>query len=493
MNKVKYDALIVGSGISGIFTALNLSEDMKVLLITKSSIEESNSYLAQGGIAVTTKESDIQSHIDDSLMAGQNLNDLEMLKVMIEEGNMNLERLIELGVQFDRNGNDNLLFTKEAAHSINRIVHHKDITGKAVIDALNLKVKERKNVDIYQSTFLVDIVTENGEVKGAIILHENRPIFVSVPNIVLATGGVGQLYTRTTNAKIATGDGIASAFRAGAKIRDMEFIQFHPTAANFGDSTFLISEAVRGEGGIIRDKSGYAFMKDYHELSDLAPRDIVSRSILSHMQKQGSKEVYIDVTHFKEGYFRERFPNIYRYCMDHGIDPERELIPIAPAEHYLMGGIATDVDGRTNIGGLYACGEAASTKVHGANRLASNSLLEAIVFANRVANDLSESGSRDRNRIDASYNLLIDSEPDFEEDYNLLKEEMNKYVSVYKQRSKLKKTLIMIEALHDKYKDVNYMDLQFMEFKNMMIVSTLIILGALSREESVGAHYLEDK
>jgi L-aspartate oxidase len=491
LRKIECDVVIVGSGISGIYTALNLNIEKKVIMVTKSTVVESNSYLAQGGIAVTVDSSQIQSHIQDSLMAGNYLNDMDALKVMIEEGSENLRRLIELGVDFDRDNNNNLLFTREAAHSINRIVHFKDITGKAVIDGLNKELINRTNIDVLENTYFVDVVTQNEGVIGIIILIDNELVFVRTSNVVLASGGIGQLYTRTTNSKIATGDGIAAAYRAGAKLRDLEFIQFHPSAINIKDESFLISEAVRGEGGIIRNEAREAFMKNYHELGDLAPRDVVSRSILKEQMRQGSDQIYIDVTHLEEGFFSSRFPNIHKFCIDHGIDPLKELIPISPAEHYFMGGIKTDLDGRTSIKGLFACGETASTRVHGANRLASNSLLEAMVFSHRVANTIN-SNYINTDCEEMVYKRNTFAIMDYQNDLNTLKEHMNIYVSVLKRTTKLVEVREQIDEMLRKYEYVYNLDVKFLEFKNMMYVSKLIVESALKRKESVGAHYVED-
>ncbi|MEA3423171.1 MAG: L-aspartate oxidase [Bacillota bacterium] len=490
LETIECDVLIVGSGIAGLFTALNIDDSLKVCLISKDDLKTNNSYLAQGGVAVTFNKEDFQGHIDDTFEAGGFYNDLPAVKVLIEEGRKNVEKLIEYGVDFDKVDGE-ISFTREGGHSKRRIIHKKDYTGKEIIEKLIQVVKRRDNIHCYENAFLVDVLTENNSVRGSIVLMNGKENLIKTNHVVLATGGVGKLFLNSTNSSICTGDGIAVAYRAGAVIQDMEFIQFHPTPFHSKGEAFLISEAVRGEGGILRNDSGEAFMEKYHSLKDLAPRDIVSRSIIKEQELQGNKDIYLDVTHFKKGYFEKRFPSIFNYCISQNVDPRKEWIPVNPSAHYLMGGIKTDLFGRTNIEGLYSCGESARTGVQGANRLASNSLSEGLVYGKRASDTINHSGKFDIKKCFIKNEKLNEEILEYKNDVIVLKTIMDKSVNILRTRTKLLSAKHRIRMLEDKYGHIYSYEKEFLEFKNMITVSSLIIEMALKRKESLGSHYLE--
>jgi L-aspartate oxidase len=491
LKKEQTDVLIVGSGISGLFTALNIRPDLNVLLISKQDMKTNNSYLAQGGIAVTFNPTEFESHVRDTIKAGAYYNDLEAVKVLVEEGRKNVEKLMKFGVAFDQS-EGHIDFTKEGGHSQRRIIHKKDYTGKEIIDKLIDEVENRENIQQSENAFLVDVIEEENQIIGAIILMENQLVLIETQHIVLATGGIGKLFISSTNSMISTGDGIAVAHRAGAEIVDMEFIQFHPTPFNSGDQPFLISEAVRGEGGILRNVSGKAFMENYHELADLAPRDVVSRSILKEQENQNSHEIFLDVTHMEKGYFEHRFPSIFEYCMTRSVDPRKEWIPINPAEHYLMGGIKTDLNGMTSIKGLYSCGESARTGVQGANRLASNSLSEGIVFGNRVAQTINNSDKLFATISPIAFDELKAKAVDCDSEIKNLRSIMDTAANILRRMDKLSHALVSVIELNKKYESIFQCDVRFLEFKNMLTVSKLILEMAIDRPQSLGGHFLED-
>lgn len=384
------DLLVVGSGVAGLFTALTaMDQGENVLLVTKRALEESNTRYAQGGIAAPVGEDDYPDlHARDTIRAGAGLNDTMAVSVLTSEARGCIEALEELGVPFDRSG-DGLAITREAAHSVPRVIHAGgDATGAAIEHTLASRFVERGGV-VLENGFITQLTVDDGGVSGATVACSKRePEYVTVEagRVVLATGGAGQLFSRTTNPEVATGDGLAVAYAAGAQLMDMEFFQFHPTAlALQGLPAFLISEAARGEGGVLRDLRLKAFMRSYHRDAELAPRDVVSRSIAAEMKRQNIPNVLLDLTHLGRDYLMQRFPTIFSTCASYGIDISRTPIPVAPAAHYFMGGIRTDQDGRTSLPGLLAVGEVACTGVHGANRLASNSLLEGLVFGRRAA------------------------------------------------------------------------------------------------------------
>jgi len=389
--KNNYDVVVVGSGVAGLYGALQFDEKYSVLVVSKRSAELSNSSLAQGGIAaVLDKISDnYELHIKDTMIAGKYKNNPKAVEVLVKEGPDDVLRLKELGVDFDTDNDGELLKTLEAGHSRNRIVHHKDFTGKAVTDKLIEAVKNKKNIDLLENTLVFSVdKAENGFFIG--MLKDNEIISVSCNYCLLATGGIGRVYKYTTNSAIATGDGIAFARKLGAKLMHLDRIQFHPTAfaAEKDRERFLISEAVRGEGAVLLNCFGERFAHNYDERGELAPRDVVSEAIIRESLRTNSEDFYLDITHKSPEFITERFPMIYQKCLDEGIDITKQRIPVFPCQHYLMGGIDVNLDARTSVDRLYAAGECAHTGVHGANRLASNSLLEGLVFSRRAAADI---------------------------------------------------------------------------------------------------------
>lgn len=375
------DVLIVGSGVAGLYASLNLSDDLEIIMVSKKSVNLCNSSLAQGGIAVARGKEDFQSFIEDTLKAGKYENNIDSVKVLVEESMDNINKLIELGANFEKDENG-VLFTKEGAHEINRIVYHKDITGKHVEDILLENVKRRKNVKIIEDCEMVDIYHRDNRCIGALFNKDGETLSIYAKVVILATGGIGGLFKKSTNERIITGDSIGVAIRNNIEIKDLSYIQIHPTAffsKKSEEKRFLISESVRGEGGKLINCNGERFV------DELLPRDIVSKKIYEEMKKTNSNNVFLDVSFMEKSFLQKRFPNIYNKCLEEGIDISKEPIPVAPAQHYFMGGIKVDLNGKTSMENLYAFGETSCTGVHGANRLASNSLLEALVFSRRGA------------------------------------------------------------------------------------------------------------
>ena len=501
-----YDVIIIGTGIAGLFTALNIDKRLNVLMVTKSSCDDGNSTLAQGGIVSCINP---KVHFEDTMKAGSFYNKEEAIKVVAQDSQKNIDRLIEYGVNFDRDENGNLKLTREGGHRESTILYSKDITGKEIIRALNCEVNKRDNITILENTLAIELLRTSEKVNGFISLNKAGQIEKYISKVlIIATGGVGKVYKNTTNADEITGDGIALGYKIGVRVKDMEFIQFHPTAL-YGDDyerRFLISEAVRGEGGILKNIDGEAFMNKYHEMSDLAPRDIVARSIFKEMKATKSNFVYLDITHKDSNYIKERFPNIYEYCLSKGTDMTKDYIKVAPAEHYIMGGIETDLYGRTNIKGLYACGECACTGIHGANRLASNSLLEGIVFGERVAKSIN---TELINTVKKDKKLTVSNEDsnqgcykDYEEndDYmrmllkieDELRETMTLDVAIVRNKKDLTSALDKFNILDDRIRDKQILNIKYFELKNMITVSKLIIQAALKRTQSIGSHFIDE-
>ncbi|EOT2917025.1 L-aspartate oxidase [Clostridium perfringens] len=375
------DVLIVGSGVAGLYASLNLREDLEIIMVSKKSVNLCNSSLAQGGIAVARGKEDFQSFIEDTLKAGKYENNIDSVRVLVEESMDNINKLIDLGANFEKDENG-VLFTKEGAHEINRIVYHKDITGKHVEDILLENVKRRKNIKIIEECEMVDIYHRDNRSIGALFNKEGENLSIYAKVVILATGGIGGLFKKSTNERIITGDSIGVAIRNNIEIKDLSYIQIHPTAffsKKSEEKRFLISESVRGEGGKLINCNGERFV------DELLPRDIVSKKIYEEMKKTNSNNVFLDVSFMEKSFLQNRFPNIYNKCLEEGIDISKEPIPVAPAQHYFMGGIKVDLNGKTSMENLYAFGETSCTGVHGANRLASNSLLEALVFSRRGA------------------------------------------------------------------------------------------------------------
>ena len=381
MNKF-VDVVIIGSGVSGLYCALNLRRDLNILVVCKDKISCSNTYLAQGGISVARGIKDIPAYIEDTLKAGKYKNNLEAVKVLTAESMENINSLIEMGMKFDRNEDDTLNFTKEGAHSINRIVHTKDNTGENTAKILIEKVKERENINIYEDTYFVDIIEKDKKCIGAILVRENEQINIYSKTVILATGGIGGLFNNSTNQRILTGDGIAVAVKHKLELKDLKYIQIHPTAfyeEETNQRRFLISESLRGEGGILTNVRGERF------INELLPRDVVSEAVYEQIRETETPYVNLDIRFLGKDYIIERFSTIYEECLKRGTDITKEFIKVSPAQHFFMGGIKVDLDSRTSMENLYAVGEASCTGIHGANRLASNSLLEGLVFSRRAA------------------------------------------------------------------------------------------------------------
>ncbi len=506
MQSEYYDVLIVGSGIAGVYTALEIDKKYSVAILTKDTIDISNSVLAQGGIAVSLgKEDSPESHFRDTLYAGAGLCNPESVRVLVEHAAENIKEVCNYGVQFDRVNNKELALGREAAHSQNRIIHAGDSTGKEVLDKLILQVKNKMNVHIKERTWVVDLLTVENTVKGMIVYDEDTKEYrVYYSNVViLASGGYGNLYRDTTNPVVSTGDGAAMAYRAGACLMDMEFVQFHPTVFYHPQNrNFLISEAVRGEGARLLNHRGEAFMEQYHPLKELAPRDVVSRAIFKEMQKYDLRHVYLDITFKDRDWLEKRFPMIFRTCLEYGIDMSKDYIPVAPAQHYCMGGIKTDVYGRTTVNGLYACGETACNGIHGANRLASNSLLEGLVFGQRISQEVDSVIAKTGGQEQFEKLSICFEEPDRIPRPNMkfnraqAKEEirtlMTENVGIVRSREKLTAARAIIVKYEKLLGNMLNDSIADIELQNMVLLAKLIIDGALEREESRGAHYRVD-
>lgn len=500
MDRQYYDYLIVGTGIAGLSTALKARSHGSVCILTKRKLSDSNTDHAQGGIAAAISHDDSpRLHMTDTLEAGVGLCDERAVEVLVNEGPDCVMELVDIGTEFDMQGDDFAL-TREGAHSMRRVLHARgDATGEEIQRALGAEVGRHPDITVREDTFAIDVLTKDGACCGVIAIDAmtGRKTAYLARGTVIATGGAGQLYKYTTNPEVATGDGIAIAYRAGADVQDVEFIQFHPTAlAKEGAPRFLISEAVRGEGGILRDRTGHRFMPEYDRRAELAPRDIVARAIVRQVEKVGGKSAFLDLTHLG-AQMRDRFPNIWRTCKQYGIDFTRDLIPVSPAAHYFMGGIRTDTNGRTNIRGLYACGEAACVGVHGANRLASNSLLEGLVFGKRIAETMIASAdgvSRDAlEKLDLSVSV---SRKQSECSDLALRDRLQ---SIMWDDVGITRSATGLTRARD---ELTRMDLDYQhcvlttegeyEVANLLTLSRLVAEAALRREESRGGHYRSD-
>lgn len=493
---VKTDCIVIGSGIAGLFTAIKASEDRRVIMITKKSLMESNTRYAQGGIAAVIAEDDSPAyHRQDTLMAGAGLCSSTAVDALVNEGPAGVHELIRLGTLFDKE--DGILaLTQEGAHSHRRILHaNGDATGYEIVRALAEQVAVHENIEVWDDHYVIDLITDGGECVGALL---QRPgggrLFLQGDATILCSGGAGQLFRYTTNPEVATGDGVAIAYRAGAHIRDMEFIQFHPTALSYpGAPRFLISEAVRGEGAVLRNINGERFMDRYHELLELAPRDIVARAIVSEMELTKSTFVYLDITHESAEMVKHRFPTIYETCMGFGLDITSDWIPVAPAAHYMMGGVKTDLRGESTIPRLFACGEVSSTGLHGANRLASNSLSEAIVFGRRIVDRIRELPPLGRNVFSVSSNEgRVESPTQAIVERRLkLQKVMVRYAGLRRDEETLSKGIEELKRQLPIFGSVLSKREEY-EFANMLTCCLLVTESALAREESRGAHYRED-
>ncbi|MPM17584.1 L-aspartate oxidase [bioreactor metagenome] len=500
--RVHADVVIVGCGVAGLYTALNLDPSTKCVMLNKAGSEQCNSIYAQGGIA-TVIEPNLQDnpkrHFDDTLIAGAGLCNKESVKVLVDEAWVNIEKLISDNVPFDMQDGD-LLLTREGGHSRNRILHcGGDATGLHLTNRLYELILQRDNIRIYNNMLLTDIITdENGAVAGALALDEDcRPFYFASSKVVIASGGIGRVFKSSTNAICATGDGIAAAKRAGAELKDMEFIQFHPTALIYPNDEgrfFLISEALRGEGAILRNRRSEPFMQGVHPLADLAPRDIVARAIVTEMKKSNFSNVYLDITSRPRDFLKERFPTIFRECLSRGIDISKDWIPVIPVQHYFMGGIKTNLDAKTNITGLYACGESACTGVHGANRLASNSLLECLVFGRRCALHIKKSGFCSPHLNETA--LISESSGvniDFEQYSNEIRSLMTQKCGITRNKPDLMEAYSRISEILGWLDTIELKNPKGIEAYNQALVALSILGAAIHREKSVGAHYRSDE
>lgn len=511
----KVDFLIIGSGIAGLSYALKVAEHGSVYIVTKSNEDESNTKYAQGGIAAVWHDTDsIEKHIQDTLIAGAGLCDEETVRIVVTEGTERVKELIELGANFDKTKEGNYDLAKEGGHSEHRILHYKDITGYEIERALIAQIRRHKNITVLDHHYAIDIITQhhlgeivtsqskNIECYGAYILNtKTQKIDTVLSKITLmATGGAGHVYATTTNPTIATGDGIAMVYRAKGRVQDMEFVQFHPTSLyNPGEHpSFLITEAIRGFGAVLKTMDGKEFMRKYDERLSLAPRDIVARAIDNELKTRGEDFVYLDCRHIDRKAFIEHFPNIYEKCMKLGIDPFIKMIPVVPAAHYLCGGILVDKEGRSSLGNLFAVGECACTGLHGANRLASNSLLEAVVFAHRAA----RTGIENSKHIDFKENIPNwDAEgTEHAEEMVLITQSqrevqqiMSNYVGIVRSELRLQRAFDRLEILYKENETLyekTTVTQKLCELRNLICIGYLIIKHAIRRKESVGLHYM---
>jgi L-aspartate oxidase len=509
----QFDYLVLGSGLAGLSFALKVAPRGRVAIVTKKDRAESNTNYAQGGIAsVTSKEDSFESHVRDTLTAGAGLCRENVVRAIVEDGPARIAELIELGMKFserdalDEDGGKQLDLGREGGHSQRRILHAKDVTGREIERALLNAAARQPNIEIFENHLAIDLITSQkfghggtNRCLGAYVFDKkaNRVWTFTAPVTLLATGGCGKVYLYTTNPDIATGDGVAMAYRTGAAVANMEFIQFHPTCLYHPKAkSFLISEAVRGEGGVLKSLEGIEFMDAYHPLKSLAPRDVVARAIDSEMKKSGAEHVWLDITHKPARFIIERFPNIYQTCLRYGIDITKEPIPVVPAAHYQCGGVVTNVDGETDIAGLYAVGEVACTGLHGANRLASNSLLEALVCAHRAAQciaknqlppaDLKIPLWQSGNATNADELVVVSH------NWDEIRRLMWDYVGIVRTGKRLQRAQSRLAHLQQEIREYYWnfiVTSDLLELRNIATVAELIVRCALMRPESRGLHY----
>lgn len=494
------DFIVVGAGIAGLRASVELSAAGRVLCLAKQEVTESNTQYAQGGIAAALSDEDeVGLHLEDTLKAGDGLVNEEAARILVEEGPPRIGELMEWGTQFDRAGTK-IAFTREGAHSRDRVLHAQgDSTGREIGRALYLKAAASKNITFREFEFTTDLLVEDGSVVGVRVLDREGGLHeIHARAVLLATGGLGQVYSDTTNPAVATGDGVAMAYRVGAEISDMEFVQFHPTALYLKNAPrFLLSEALRGEGAYLRNIELKRFMPKYHEMAELAPRDVVARAIAHELdlQHRPDAQVYLDLTHLNADRVRSRFPTIYATCMRYNIDMATELIPIRPAAHYAMGGVRTDLEGRTSLPGLYAAGEVACTGVHGANRLASNSLLEGLVYGARAAQTMIES-MESAAPVKTGSNLPAQLAPsngnsaEVEVAIRKVQSLMWQHVGVVREGKALQTVIAELKQMKENAPPLT--SRRAREAANILETGLLIARSALAREESRGAHYRVD-
>ncbi|MBS1170261.1 MAG: L-aspartate oxidase [Burkholderiaceae bacterium] len=518
MNTLKFDAVVIGSGLAGFSTALHLAKTRKVAIIAKRELESGASNWAQGGIAAVLDPSDsVEQHLSDTLIAGAGLCDEAAARFIIEHGGVAIKWLIDMGVPFTRDESTDTGYhlTREGGHSQRRIIHATDATGHAVQATLMEKIRANPNISVFENHFAIDLITSDKlgiktpspQCYGLYVLDEKtRTVSTfATRHTILATGGASKVYLYTTNPDTATGDGIAMAWRAGCRVSNMEFFQFHPTCLYHPYAkSFLISEAVRGEGGILRlppeagDASGLRFMPDHDQRAELAPRDVVVRAIDFEMKKRGLDYVHLDITHKSPDFVKSHFPTIYATCLEFGIDITKEPIPIVPAAHYTCGGVVTDTRGRTDVQGLYAVGEVACTGFHGANRLASNSLLECLVMGRAAALDIEQQPLHtvpalpawDESRVTDAFEEVVISH-----NWDELRRFMWNYVGIVRTTQRLERVQRRIRLLHEEIDEyyANYrITSDLLELRNLVEVASLIVRSAMLRNESRGLHFSHD-
>ena len=513
-----YDFLVIGSGISGLWFALRAAKHGKVCVITKRDRMESNTRYAQGGVAaVFSDEDSFESHIRDTEIAGAGLCDKEAVRVTITEGPIRVQELIEAGVQFTREEDNSLAaydMGKEGGHSERRVLHSGDITGEAIQKTIVAKITSHPNIDLFENHSAIDLITmrrithrccSTDRCLGAYVfdITQSKVKKILAKSTLLATGGIGKVYLYTSNPDVATGDGIAIAYRAGASIQNMEFVQFHPTVLYHSKAkNFLISEALRGEGGELRNNEGLSFMKGKHPMGSLAPRDIVARGIDGEMKRTGADCVFLDMTHLDPFFLVKRFPNIHKTCMSFGVDMRIEPIPVVPAAHYACGGVRVDLNSVTSIPGLYAVGETSSTGLHGANRLASNSLLEGLVFSHRAADHAKEYIKKiDSNKLpfirawNTGHARVSDEVVVVTQNWDEIRRFMWNYVGIVRTNRRLIRAQNRINNLLREIRDYFWeyeIDNDVLELRNIAMVAKLIIESALRRKESRGLHFTLD-
>ena len=512
------DYLVIGSGIAGLSFALKAAQHGQVLIVTKSNEDESNTKYAQGGVAVVVdkEEDSFEKHIEDTLIAGDGLCDEKVVKIVVEEGPQRIREIIDYGTNFDKTKQGIFDLAKEGGHSESRVLHYKDITGFEIERVLLEQIHQHKNIEILTHYFAIDLITQHH--LGEFVDRSSTDItcygIYALNNLtkkvekflskitVMASGGAGHIYSITTNPTIATGDGVAMVYRAKGKVRDMEFIQFHPTALyNPGDyPSFLISEAVRGFGGILKRRNGEEFMQEYDPRKSLAPRDIVARAIDAEMKKSGDDFVYLDIRHRSKEDLLTHFPNIYARCLSIGIDMTKDMIPVSPASHYMCGGVMVNKYGQSSIQHLYACGECSSTGLHGANRLASNSLLEALVFAHRIFEDAipkANASFMPLNIPDWNEFGVVQLNEDILVTHNIreMQKIMNDYVGIvrsdFRSERALRRLRLLYEETEDFYKKTK-LSVKLCELRNLIQVAYLVVKSAMIRKESRGLHFTTD-
>lgn len=496
MQVLEFDTVVIGSGLAGLTSSMHASQFGKVAIITKSGLDISNSYNAQGGIAAAIGDDDSTlSHMEDSLEAGRGLCDEEAMNILVNEGKNCVNELIALGMPFDTL-NNKIILGLEGGHSKRRILHAEgDATGKVLTRFMLERIKEKSNIYPYENTAVVELLIHNNKCYGvkALEFKTQKNIIFKANAVIIATGGLARIYSRTTNPHTATGDGYALAYQAGAKLADMEFIQFHPTALHLGDKdAYLISEAVRGEGAYLINENGERFMTGIHVLAELAPRDVVSLAIFKEIEKSKSNHVFLSLLHLDKDIIKLRFSHIYEKLMDFGLDLTKDNIPVAPAAHYTVGGIKTDLNGRTSVENLFAAGEVASTGVMGANRIASNSLLECLVFGKRAGIAAGNKKPATPCEIDET-KVVLDTENEliFLKKKNQIAAIMNTYVGIVRNKKGLEYAIGELEKIREEFESCSE-KYNLCKIKNGAVVCLLIAKAALLRKESRGGHIRED-